>query len=62
MQISVFYALSVHRTDKTKSYDMIKKLSDIYQSDREYLKVCAFQMSSMQVWLKQLTNMYFSTP
>ncbi|XP_036000323.1 tetratricopeptide repeat protein 37 [Fundulus heteroclitus] len=33
------------RTDKNKSYDMIKKLSDIYQSDREYLKLA-------KVWLQ----------
>ncbi|XP_043965312.1 tetratricopeptide repeat protein 37 [Gambusia affinis] len=33
------------KTDKTKSYDMIKKLSDIYQSDREYLKLA-------KVWLQ----------
>ncbi|XP_007562886.1 tetratricopeptide repeat protein 37 [Poecilia formosa] len=33
------------KTDKTKSYDLIKKLSDIYQSDREYLKLA-------KVWLQ----------
>lgn len=33
------------RTDKNKSYDMIKKLSDTYQSDREYLKLA-------KVWLQ----------
>ncbi|XP_015228816.1 PREDICTED: tetratricopeptide repeat protein 37 [Cyprinodon variegatus] len=33
------------RTDKNKSYDMIKKLSDIYLSDREYLKLA-------KVWLQ----------
>uniref|UniRef100_A0A3P9LZF4 Tetratricopeptide repeat domain 37 n=1 Tax=Oryzias latipes TaxID=8090 RepID=A0A3P9LZF4_ORYLA len=27
-------------SDKNKCYDMIKKLSDIYQSDREQIKVC----------------------
>lgn len=27
-------------SDKNKCYDMIKKLSDTHQSEKEYLKVC----------------------
>uniref|UniRef100_UPI0037E80CDA superkiller complex protein 3 n=1 Tax=Semicossyphus pulcher TaxID=241346 RepID=UPI0037E80CDA len=34
-------------SDKTKCYEMIKKLSDIYQSDKEYLKLA-------EVWLQLL--------
>uniref|UniRef100_M4AYA2 SKI3 subunit of superkiller complex n=1 Tax=Xiphophorus maculatus TaxID=8083 RepID=M4AYA2_XIPMA len=41
------------KTDKTKSYDMIKKLSDIYQSDREYLKVCLAKVWLQLVQLKE---------
>uniref|UniRef100_A0A3B3XJJ4 Tetratricopeptide repeat domain 37 n=1 Tax=Poecilia mexicana TaxID=48701 RepID=A0A3B3XJJ4_9TELE len=37
--------VELYATDKTKSYDLIKKLSDIYQSDREYLKLA-------KVWLQ----------
>uniref|UniRef100_A0A3B3W316 SKI3 subunit of superkiller complex n=1 Tax=Poecilia latipinna TaxID=48699 RepID=A0A3B3W316_9TELE len=41
------------KTDKTKSYDLIKKLSDIYQSDREYLKVCLAKVWLQLVQLKE---------
>lgn len=32
--------LSINSSDKSKCYEVIKKLSDIHQSDKEYLKVC----------------------
>lgn len=31
---------SINSSDKNKCYETIRKLSDIYQSDKEYLKVC----------------------
>lgn len=34
---------SIYSTDKTKCYEVIKKLSDIYLSDKEYLKVRHFK-------------------
>lgn len=34
---------SVDSSDKNKCYEMIKKLSEIYQSDKEYLKVYEFK-------------------
>ncbi|KAK5613394.1 hypothetical protein CRENBAI_022565 [Crenichthys baileyi] len=37
------------RTDKNKSYDMIKKLSDIYQSDRDYLKLAKVCLQLVQL-------------
>lgn len=35
----------MNRSDKKKCYEMIRKLSDIYQSDKEYLKVCDVKLS-----------------
>ena len=34
---------SLNSSDKNKCYEVISKLSDIYQSDKEYLKVCYFK-------------------
>lgn len=36
----ILIMLSINSSDKNKCYEMIRKLSDIYQSDKEYLKVC----------------------
>lgn len=35
--------LSINSSDKHKCYELIKKLSAIYHSDKEYLKVCALK-------------------
>lgn len=38
--LQFFVTPFISSSDKNKSYEVIKKLSDIYQSDKEYLKVC----------------------
>lgn len=35
----VLIIFSIFSSDKNKCYEMIRKLSDIYQSDKEYIKV-----------------------
>lgn len=39
MQVGCHY-VSINSSDKNKCYELIKKLSAIYHSDKEYLKVC----------------------
>lgn len=36
----ILIIFSINSSEKNKCYETIRKLSDIYQSDREYLKVC----------------------
>lgn len=36
----ILIMFSINSSDKSKCYEVIRKLSDIYQSDKEYLKVC----------------------
>uniref|UniRef100_A0A8C4E6U4 SKI3 subunit of superkiller complex n=1 Tax=Dicentrarchus labrax TaxID=13489 RepID=A0A8C4E6U4_DICLA len=52
-------------SDKNKCYEMIKKLSEIYQSDKEYLKVCNLKLKEeeavdkkelLQLW-QQMTQL-----
>lgn len=38
--LQFFVTPFISSSDKNKCYEVIKKLSDIYQSDKEYLKVC----------------------
>lgn len=35
-----------HSADKTKCYEVIKRLSDVYQADKEYSKVCELVLLS----------------
>lgn len=35
----LLFVFFLHSSDKNKCYEMIKKLSDIHQSDKEFLKV-----------------------
>lgn len=39
----ILVMFSIYSSDKNKCYEMIKKLSDIYQSDKEYLMVCILE-------------------
>lgn len=34
---------SICSSDKNKCYEVINKLTEIYESDKEYLKVCSFK-------------------
>lgn len=34
---------SICSSDKNKCYEVINKLTEIYESDKEYLKVCSFE-------------------
>lgn len=43
INIQVNCHVSIHSSDKNKCYELIKKLSAIYHSDKEYLKVCALK-------------------
>jgi len=39
----IFTIFSIYSSDKNKCYEVIQKLSESYQSDKEYLKVCTFE-------------------
>lgn len=36
----ILIIFSINSSEKNKCYETIRKLSDIYESDKEYLKVC----------------------